>query len=326
MTKVTIGFLSLILALGASLWIAEGVHLVSLEFPSSSLACSGPDESESKRYHIPWKIYVNGHAESAKTFAWHKVHNMITFFMGLLYVAINYLWWIWENGRVSMYTSGFTNRDITSIPSNVENRHMAVRTYRLNYVLRLLQTSSVNLNWYFAKYMSILFLTIGVIIAQLYYIHYMFSMSQITFDGYLQLYRNMMQDQHERMLNTNDSAVLKFPVTFCFTFKFWASGAFKEQEVQCDNSSNSWVEAFYITNIFVLYALIILWIVTFLQTAFALLYFKNICRITNFKTSKFNHFDYGKRLLFLFMAQNFEPRFWNEVILAINDSDDLRSV
>jgi hypothetical protein len=69
MTKVTIGFLSLILALGASLWIAEGVHLVSLEFPSSSLACSGPDESESKRYRIPWKIYVNGHAESAKTFA-----------------------------------------------------------------------------------------------------------------------------------------------------------------------------------------------------------------------------------------------------------------
>ena len=80
-----------------------------------------------------WRIFVNGHKNFGRAerslepyFAWHKVHVMITFGIGLMFVAINYLWWMWEKGLVSKYTAGCTDKAIPSITNNSEHSHADV--------------------------------------------------------------------------------------------------------------------------------------------------------------------------------------------------------
>jgi len=119
-TKVTIGFLSLILMIGATMWIAQGAFI---QYSSifSSPACSEvraqAPESRTTRYCAgQWRVYIQGWRSSripereGLKFAWHKVHASITLGMGLMFVTINYLWWMWEKGLVSKYTAGFADK------------------------------------------------------------------------------------------------------------------------------------------------------------------------------------------------------------------------
>ena len=244
---------------------------------------------------------------------------MITFSMGLMFVAINYLWWMWEKGLVTKYTAGFTDKAIPTITNNGEQRHADVRTDTLNYVVRFLTTTK-SLDWYCAKYFTILFLTGAVIVIQLMYLHYILN-ANFDFASYPKLYENMLQTQDERMQNLDDIAVMRFPINFhCYRNFFGKSGTLQTIEVNCDNEANGWVEAFYISNIYVLLALFVIWTITIIQTLASLILFKHITGISHFKSSQFKNFDLGKKLIFLFMAQNFEPLFWNDVILAIKDS------
>ena len=134
-TKLSIGFLSLVLALGSSLWIAQGVYL-QYTLLANSPVCreSEGTETQSTRFCMGhWRIFVNGHfngqgAQRSKVpyFAWHKVHILITFGMGLMFVGIKYLWRYWEKGLVSKFTAGFTDKAIPSISQNAEQRHADV--------------------------------------------------------------------------------------------------------------------------------------------------------------------------------------------------------
>jgi len=137
-TKVTIGFLSLILMIGATMWIAEGAFI---QYSSifSSPACSEVakpiEESRSTRYCAgQWRVYIQGWRMSdlpereGRQFAWHKAHIGITLGMGLMFVTINYLWWMWEKGLVSKYTAGFADKAMPSLTNNADNRQPTMRT------------------------------------------------------------------------------------------------------------------------------------------------------------------------------------------------------
>jgi len=330
-TKVSIGFLSLIIALGSSLWIAEGVFLQYTSLTNNPV-CQEFQGSETKSTRFcmgHWSIYVNGQLaggrpERSKTpvFAWHKVHVLITFGMGLMYVAINYLWWMWEKGIVSKYTTGFTDKAFPTITNNPEHKHSDPRTDTLNYVVRFLTTTK-DFNWYFVKYTAILFLTMAVIFFQLTFLHRMLNVTPYDYEGYLNLYNNLFKEQDQRMADETDTAVMKFPIAFhCFRKMFGPSGTLQLGEVLCDNESNGWVEAFFISNIFVLFVLQCLWMITMVQTLTAIIFFKQVTRIPeNDRSDAFRHFCLGKKLMFLFFAQNFEPLFWNDVIRAIQDTN-----
>jgi hypothetical protein len=327
-TKLTVGFLSLILALGSSLWIAQGVYLQYTSLANSPV-CREYDGTETKSTRFcmgHWTIYVNGHHYDGTAerslypyFAWHKVHILITFGMGLMYVAINYLWWMWEKGLVTKYTSGFTDKAIPTMTNNGEHRHADVRTDTLNYVVRFL-TNTKHFYWYAVKYLAIIALTFAVLTFQLYYLHTILN-ADLDFDSYTKLYENLLKPQDERMQNPNDVAVMRFPINFhCYRNFFGKSGSMQTIEVNCDNEANGWVEAFYISNIYVLFALLVLWLINLLQTLFSIIFFKQLTGISQYKSSQFKNFDMGKKLMFLFMAQNFEPLFWNDVITAIKDT------
>ena len=123
------------------------------------------------------------------------------------------------------------------------------------------------------------------------------------------------------MQDLDDIAVMRFPINFhCFRNYFDKSGTMETIEVNCDNESNGWVEAFYVCNIYVIMALLFLWLISLIQTVVSLLLWKHITGISKFNSTQFSNFDVGKKLLFLFMAQNFEPLFWNDVLKAIHES------
>ena len=329
-TKVTIGFLSLILMIGATMWIAEGAFI---QYSSifSSPACSEVakpiQESRSTRYCAgQWRVYIQGWRMSdlpereGRQFAWHKAHIGITLGMGLMFVTINYLWWMWEKGLVSKYTAGFADKAMPSLSNNADNRHLDVRTDNINYVVRFLTTSK-HLDWYFAKYLTIIFLTGAVIIGQFAFVHLMLGTAPYSPSEYVKLYDNMMEYQHIRMKNRYDNAVLRFPTEFsCLRFDYGPSGTLQSTEVNCDNEANSWVECFYISNIFILYILIGLYTATIVQTMAAIKGFKLFTGVADFGGTAFENFGPGKKLIFLFMAQNLEELFWADVILKIKDA------
>jgi len=132
--------------IGATMWIAQGAFI---QYSSifSSPACSEvraqAPESRTTRYCAgQWRVYIQGWRSSripereGLKFAWHKVHASITLGMGLMFVTINYLWWMWEKGLVSKYTAGFADKAMPSITNNADNRHLDVRTDNINYVVR----------------------------------------------------------------------------------------------------------------------------------------------------------------------------------------------
>ena len=327
-TKLSIGFLSLVLALGSSLWIAQGVYLQYTSLANSPV-CRESDGTETKSTRFcmgHWRIFVNGHLHGAgaqrskvPTFAWHKVHILVTFGMGLMFVAVKYLWRYWEKGLVSKFTAGFNDKAIPTMSQNAEQRHADVRTDTLNYVVRFLTTTN-DFTWYMAKYLLILLLTVAVLAFQLWYLHKVLN-AKFDFDTYPKLLENMLKSQDERMMDLDDFAIMRFPTNFhCFRNNFENSGTIKTVVVNCDNESNGWVEAFYIFNIYGIMALLFLWLITLIQTVASILLFKKLTGISKINSDNFRNFDTGKRLLFLLMAQNFEPLFWQDVLMAINDA------
>ena len=239
--------------------------------------------------------------------------------MGLMFVAINYLWWRWEKGLVSKYTAGCTDKAVLSITNNGEDRQADVRKDTLNYVVRFLTTTN-DLTWYCAKYTTILFVTGAVLVFQLWYLHQILN-AKFDFESYPKLINNMLKSQDKRMQDLDDIAIMRFPINFhCFRNFFDNSGAMETIEVNCNIEANGWVEAFYICNIFVIMALLFLWLISLIQTVCSLLLWKRITGIYKFNSTQFGNYDVGKKLLFLFMAQNFETLFWNDVLKAIHES------
>ena len=328
-TKLSIGCLALILALGSSLWIGEGVYLQYTSLANNPVCheYDGTDTKSTTRFCMGhWRIFVNGHNNFKRAqrsmdpvFAWHKVHVLVTFGMGLMFVAINYLWWKWEKGLVTKYTAGFNHKAIPSLTNNSEQRHADVRTDTLIYVVRFLKSKN-DLTLYYAKYLTILVLTGAVLSFQLWYLHKILN-AKFDFDSYPTLIENMLKSQDQRMQDLNDIAVMRFPIHFhCFRNFIEKVGAMQTIEVNCYNEGNGWVEAFYICNIFVIMALLFLWLINLIQTMTSLLLFNIITGISKIKSPQF---DIGKKLIILFMAQNYEPLFWNDVIKAINDSETI---
>ena len=254
-TKVTLGFLSLILMIGTTMWIAEGAMIQYSSIFSSSACSEGhsgvPESRSTRSCAAQWRVLIQGWRLSGiperekKQFAWHKIHSSIALAMGLMYVTINYLWWMWEKGLVCKYTAGFADRAMPTISNNADNKHLDVRTDNLNYVVRFLTTSK-HLDWYFAKYVTVVALTGAVIIGQFVFVHTMLGTKPYSPTEYVKLYDNMMEDQDIRMQNRYDKAVLTFPTEFtCIRKNHGPSGTLQFTEINCDNEANSWVECFY---------------------------------------------------------------------------------
>jgi hypothetical protein len=177
------------------------------------------------------------------------------------------------------------------------------------------------LDWYFAKYLTVLILTGAVIIGQFVFVHLMLGTRPYSPSAYLQLYDNMMEYQNTRMQNPYDNAVLRFPTEFsCIRFNHGPSGSVESTEINCDNEANSWVECFYICNVFILFILIVLYIITLFQTLVSIQAFKIFIDTADFAGTPFEDFGPGKKLVVLFMSQNFEELFWNDVILKISQT------
>ena len=320
--------------IGTTMWIAEGAMIQYSSIFSSSACSEGhsgvPESRSTRSCAAQWRVLIQGWRLSGiperekKQFAWHKVHTSIAFGLGLMYVTITYLWWMWEKGLVCKYTAGFADRAMPTISNNADNKHLDVRTDNLNYVVRFLTTSK-HLDWYFAKYVTILFLTGAVLIGQFVFVHSMLGITPYSPTEYVQLYENMMQDQDIRMQNRYDKAILTFPTEFtCIRKNHGPSGTLQLTEINCDNEANSWVECFYITNIFIIYILIGLYCTTILQTVTAIMGFKQFTGVNDFDGTAFQNFGPGKKLMFLFMSQNYEELFWRDVIRKIRDTKDTR--
>ena len=256
-------------------------------------------------------------------FAWHKIHSMVTFGMGLMFLAIHYLWIMWEKGLIFQYTSGLRDRAVPSMSLKSDQRmNQDVRTDTINYLARLL-CENQNFDWYCLNYFLVLVITGTTIVCQLWYLHLVFSVQPLDFRGYNELYQNMQVSQLDRISNENDTAILRFPLNFhCNRYQIGTAGAKISRQVLCDNEVNGWVEFFYIANIYTMLGLALMWLLTLIQTGSALLCFdcftpksnKNYQKVSNIKK-----LSYGKRLFFLLLSQNVEPLFWSDVVNAIND-------
>ena len=334
-TKLTIGFLSMILAIGASLWIGEGIFLQYTSMSSRPLCNNNhyttDSEAKSTQFCMAhWSIFVKGSSpygpvERTKVpqFAWYKIHPTITFLMGLMYVLCNYIWWMWEKGLVTKFTSGFRDRAVPTMSQTGEQRMVQdVRTDSLNYIVRWILHNG-SLNWYLAKYFGVLFLTLAVLVGQLSYLLYLFG-ANLDFATYNQLFNNMLRTQEERALDVTDVALLKFPISFyCIRNIFGPSGTLQAFEVDCDNDLNGYVEYYYIINLYVITTLLIVWLVTLLQTLLSLVFFRRCftgLTPNEYNSSAFCHFGYGKKLMFMFIYQNVEPLFLFDIIQSVKDS------
>lgn len=336
-TRFTIGCINLILGIGTSLWISQGVYLQYTAFANGP-ACveEGYSEAMSNRFCGGWwNVYISGHKEGYGVpdrtripyFAWHRIHPMLTFLMGTLYFVCQCVWLMWERGLVSQYTAGFRERAVPTMTQTGEQRMVQdVRTDNLNYLVRMVQDIRT-LDWYCFKYFAFLILTGIVILGQLWYLHIMLDAKPLDFNRYNELYQNMLTIQDERIWNPTDTAILRFPLSFhCLRRDYGSSGTKQKREVRCDNESNTWVEAFYITNIYVLIVLLILLMITFVQALGALVFFEFLLPKRKCKLSNLNYFGYGKRLMLLFLYQNLEPLFWYDLVQALNDSPTRRDI
>ena len=255
--------------------------------------------------------------------SWHKTHPMVTFVMGLMFLAIHYLWIMWEKGLIYQYTSGLRDRALPTMSQKPDQRNVQdVRTDTLNYLARLL-VDKQNLDWYCLNYFLILILTGLVLVAQLFYLHFLFAVKPFDFSAYNELIHNLQVNQFDRVNNENDKAILRFPLNFhCYRETSGSAGGKSNRMIICDNEVNGWVEAFYILNIYTLISLCVMWIITLIQTLSALLCFQCFTPKTKNKYQKVTNIQslsYGKRLLFLLMSQNVEPLFWSDVVEVVND-------
>ena len=79
--------------------------------------------------------------------------------------------------------------------------------------------------------------------------------------SYSQLFTNLYADHEDRIWNLNDMAVLCFPRIFhCIEKKYGPSGTTEITAIYCTNQLASWVEAFFICNLFILGLLAIIWV------------------------------------------------------------------
>lgn len=304
---------------------------------ANSPVCGGEEgytESQSTRFcNGKWNVYIQANSDEAKQierikipqWSWHKIHPMVTFVMGLMYMCVHYLWIGWEKGLILKYTSGLRDRALPVMSPKTDPKHINdVRADTVNYLSRLL-TDVQSFDWYCVKYMVVVLLTGAVIAVQLFYIHYLFSVTLFDFAGYKKLFENLQVPQYDRILNDEDKAVLRFPLNFyCMRDHFGTAGAKSYRQVMCDNEVNGWVEAFYIGNIYTLLALAVMWGITVVQTVSAVFCFKCFVPQTknNYKPIRFlNRMSYGKRLLFLLISQNVDPLFFSDVVDSINDNE-----
>ena len=255
--------------------------------------------------------------------SWHKTHPMVTFVMGLMFLAIHYLWIMWEKGLIYQYTSGLRDRALPTLSQKPDQRNVQdVRTDTINYLARLL-VDKQNLDWYCLNYFIILTLTGLVLVAQLFYLHFLFAVKPFDFSGYNELIHNLQVNQFDRVNNENDKAILRFPLNFhCYRETSGSAGGKSNRMIICDNEVNGWVEAFYILNIYTLLSLCVMWMIMFIQTMSALLCFQCFIPKSKNKYQKVTNIlklSYGKRLLFLLMSQNVEPLFWSDVVEVVND-------
>ena len=188
--------------------------------------------------------------------SWHKTHPMVTFVMGMMFLAIHYLWIMWEKGLIFQYTSGLRDRALPTLSQKPDQRNVQdVRTDTINYLARLL-VDKQNLDWYCLNYFIILTLTGLVLVAQLFYLHFLFAVKPFDFAGYNELIHNLQVNQFDRVSNENDKAILRFPLNFhCYRETSGSAGGKSNRMIICDNEVNGWVEAFYIVNIYTLISL-----------------------------------------------------------------------
>ena len=127
-----------------------------------------------------------------------------------------------------------------------------------------------------------------------------------------------MEDQITRILNEKDGAILWFPRVFnCIERKHGPSGTIERKDILCYNSLASWVEAFFIANIFVLWILACLWVLDFISTTTYLACSPLYQGSKKNKTQgcyTFNDLSMSKRLFVILLAQNMEPLFWEDVV------------
>jgi len=94
------------------------------------------------------------------------------------------------------------------------------------------------------------------------------------FKYYQRLAEYMMTDQDDSVVNQYDQAVMWFPsVFYCRGRHFGPSGTIVEVGIRCTTQLASWVEAFFIANIFMLWILALLWVINFCGTTLYLFLF-----------------------------------------------------
>ncbi len=91
-------------------------------------------------------------------------------------------------------------------------------------------------------------------------------------------------------------------------------------DVYCMNQMASWVEYFYICNIFVLWIMGILWVLDITLVNLFLISFPLYKPSkTQSKSSghRFQQFSMSKKLFVILLSQNLEPLFWQDVVIGV---------
>jgi hypothetical protein len=109
-------------------------------------------------------------------------------------------------------------------------------------------------------------------------------------------------------------------VFYCIEKKFGVSGTMEITTVYCTNQLSSWVEAFFIIDIIVLWVLACLWILDLIFTNLFLMVFplyhpsKKQMKPNCYR---FQEFSMSKKLLVVLLSQNLETLFWDDVVNAV---------
>jgi hypothetical protein len=142
-----------------------------------------------------------------------------------------------------------------------------------------------------------------------------------TFYHYKELFTNIMSDQETRVNNYNDTAILWFPKVFhCIEKHMGVGGTMEKADVYCTNQMASWVEGFFIVDLFCLWLLGFFWILDLVGTTGYLFIFP-LYRVKKTKKNihcyTFQELSMSKKLFAILLAQNLEPLFWQDVVRSI---------
>lgn len=238
-----------------------------------------------------------------------------------MYLFCSSLWIVWEKGVVNRLTSQISNKYLPYMIENPQNtsKPQDTRKEALQYTAKFL-LNYPNLEWYFFKYMAANFVSFLTIVIQLVYLHWILDVSFLNFYRYIELFKNMVQLQDERVYNDDDTAILRYPkFFFCIQANYGPSGTKQKHEINCNCETNNWVELFLILNIFACLFLLVLSIINIVQTLIAVLLFPYYPEGPTIKLKgQMKDLSNSKRLLALLLAQNVEPMLWDDIVKAIN--------